>query len=148
MNRSIVTVAVIVSLLAFGSPPQSAGAAGHTARGLGQDSQGQHFRFHAEGTPSLSDGRAAFGFGVNGQQQGTVDCLWVASGRAVLSGTLDAPVGGQPYFAILVRDIATSTSRPSDLFYVQASSSPIDCSTAFQPLSSGLRIRRGEIKVA
>jgi hypothetical protein len=148
MTRSIVTVAVIVSLLALGGLPQGTGAAAHTARGLGQDSQGQHFRFHAEGTPSLGAGRAAFGFGVSGQQQGTVDCLWVASGRAVLSGTLDAPIGGLPYFAILVRDIPTSKSRPSDLFYVQASSSPIDCATAYQPLSSGLRIRRGDIKVA
>jgi hypothetical protein len=135
---------LLLVLLAASAP---LGAASHTARGTGKDSQGGAFHFRAEGTPSLASGEASFVWSTEGTLAGQVDCLWVQGRRAVLSGVLDPPPPSVPYFAIMVKDNAKGAKPPKDLFYVQRSSGPYDCATAYVHLPAGLRIKRGEIKV-
>ena len=146
MNKSLAGSLVIV-LIGIVALPASIDAAHHSARGNGKDSQGGAFHFRAEGTPSQASGEASFIWSTEGALSGQVDCLWVEGRKAVLSGALDpAPTSG-PYFAILVKDNAKGAKPPRDLFYVQRSSNPYNCATAYVQLNAGLRIKRGDIKV-
>ncbi len=150
MTRSIFAVALLLALIGVGSLPASVAAGQHTARGSGRDNNGDPFRIRAEGKPSQASGRVSFGdFGVAaGSQHGTVDCLWVDGRRAVLSGVLDAPVGGLPYFFIVVKDDPKDTTRPRDLFFGALVGGRVDCATAYEPLPRTARIKRGDITVA
>jgi hypothetical protein len=78
---------------------------------------------------------------------GEIDCIFTAGALAIMSGVIDTPVAGGPYYFLLIAFDGKESKR-ADLLGVAIDPQPIDCEIDPEDLGSGPpAIERGGIVV-